>query len=162
MAEDDATPVVELSGKSSTTSGSRGSTLLRYAVVHRSNIATVIALHASTLSAVGHLIWTIDKPGGRSDASGEQIAVGEIRAVWTAEDWRGRGIAIGMYRKAEEVAANAGWPAKIDHNPQRTPAGDAWAAKVGGYLPPREPVQSTAQVSRFFSNVEVPDGERRS
>ncbi|MFI2664126.1 GNAT family N-acetyltransferase [Micromonospora carbonacea] len=133
MAEDDATPVVALSEKPSATSGSRGSTLLLYAVVHRLNIATVIALHASTLGTAGHLIWTIDKPHGRREAaSGEQIAVGEIRAVWTEESWRGRGIAKGMYRKAMEVAARAGWPTIIDHNPQRTPAGDAWAGTWEG------------------------------
>ncbi|WP_431976054.1 hypothetical protein [Micromonospora haikouensis] len=160
MAGDDATPVIALSAKPSNTCGSRGSTLVLYAVVHRLNIATVMALHASTLHTAGHLIWTIEKPHGRREAaSGEQIAVGEIKAVWTEKDWRGRGIAEGMYRKAMEVAARAGWPTIIDHNPQRTHAGDGWAAKVGGYMPPRKPVESTALTLAAFSNVEAPDGE---
>ncbi|WP_433233924.1 hypothetical protein ACQP2H_31640 (plasmid) [Micromonospora sp. CA-248260] len=160
MADDDATPVVALSAKPSSTRGSKRSTVVLYTVVHRLDIATVIALHAFTLCTAGHLTWTINKPDGRRDAdSGEQIAVGEIRTVWTAEDWRGRGIAEGMYRQAMEVAARAGWPMIIDHNPQRTPDGDAWAAKVGGYRPPLEPVRSTAQTEVAFSILEAPGGE---
>ncbi|MFJ8691056.1 GNAT family N-acetyltransferase [Micromonospora wenchangensis] len=161
MAGDDTTPVGALSAEPSTTSGRKGITMVRYTVAHRSNTATVIALCASTLSIAGQLIWTIDKLHGRlDDVSGEQIAVGEIKRVWTEEKWRGRGIARGMYRTAMEVAARAGWPATIDHNQQRTSDGEAWATGVGGYKPPLVPPQSYAQTLVAFSAPEEPnDGE---
>lgn len=106
-----------------------------HVVLFRAGQAVIVALAADTLAWVGHLAWTIDRPGGRLGGEQAGLKVGEVKRVDTRSGFGGRGIARQMYHAAQRVAAGRGWPAEIDHNPDRTAQGDAWAAKVGGWRP---------------------------
>jgi GNAT superfamily N-acetyltransferase len=105
-------------------------------VLHRDGRAVAVALAADRLVWIGHLAWTIKRPGGRLGGDQAGRIVGEVQRVDTREDFRGKGVAARMYRKARQVAARQGWPTEIDHNPSRTALGDRWAEKVGGWRPP--------------------------
>lgn len=106
-----------------------------HVVLVRAGQAVIVALAADTLAWVGHVAWTIDRPGGRLGGEQAGLTVGEVKRVDTRSGFEGRGIARRMYHAAQQVAAGRGWPAEIDHNPDRTAQGDAWAAKVGGWRP---------------------------
>jgi GNAT superfamily N-acetyltransferase len=105
-------------------------------VLHRDSRAVAVALAADRLVWIGHLAWTINRPGGRLGGDQAGRIVGEVQRVDTREGFRGQGVAARMYRTARQVAARQGWPAEIDHNPSRTALGDCWAEKVGGWRPP--------------------------
>jgi GNAT superfamily N-acetyltransferase len=106
-----------------------------HVVFRREASAAVVALADDTLAWIGHLAWTITRPGGRLDGPQAGLKVGEVQRVDTRDGFRGRGVAERMYRRAQRVAAEQGWPAEIDHNPGRTAFGEPWAAKVGGWRP---------------------------
>jgi hypothetical protein len=103
---------------------------------YRAGRATIAAFAADSLDWVGQLVWTISRPGGRSGGEQAGHAVGEVQRVDTRDGYGRRGIATRMYFAALQVALAQGWPAEIDHSPNRTYRGDAWAAKVGGWRPP--------------------------
>lgn len=59
---------------------------------------------------------------------------GGVRTITqVSSEYPRTGIATGLYKQAE----NMGY--KIRHSDMRTDAGDAWAHKVGGDIPPRHP-----------------------
>jgi hypothetical protein len=64
---------------------------------------------------------------------------GKINDLWIPEEHRGKGLATAMFRFAqkEHILGNAD-TAPV-HSADRTDAGDAWARKVGGKLPKRNP-----------------------
>jgi GNAT superfamily N-acetyltransferase len=95
-----------------------------------------VALAADSLAWRGHLSWTIERSGGRLGGEQAGLTVGEVRRVDTREDFQGQGVATRMYHLAQRFAAGHGWPAEIDHNPDRTVQGDRWAIKAGGWRPP--------------------------
>ncbi|MFY1684788.1 hypothetical protein ACN265_25025 [Micromonospora sp. WMMD730] len=104
-------------------------------VFHREGSAVVVALAADTLAWIGHLAWTIIRPGGRLDGLEAGLMVGEVKRVDTRKEFRKRGVADRMYRRVREVAAGQGWPVEVDHHPDRTVSGDLWAMKVSGWRP---------------------------
>ncbi|MFG1723110.1 hypothetical protein ACGFII_31260 [Micromonospora chalcea] len=106
-----------------------------HVVFHREGSAVVVALAADTLAWIGHLAWTIIRPGGRLDGLEAGLTVGEIKRVDTRKEFRKSGVADRMYRRVREVAAGQGWPVEVDHNPDRTASGDRWAMKVSGWRP---------------------------
>ncbi|MEU4476153.1 hypothetical protein [Micromonospora sp. NPDC023888] len=106
-----------------------------HVVFHREGSAVVVALAANTLAWIGHLAWTITRPGGRLDGLEAGLTVGEVKRVDTREEFRERGVADRMYRRVREAAAGHGWPVEVDHNPDRTASGDRWAMKVSGWRP---------------------------
>ena len=61
---------------------------------------------------------------------------GAIMNVTVHHEHQGKGIATAMYHLAQRLSSQYGVPAP-EHNTDRTDAGDAWAKKVGGDLPPR-------------------------
>lgn len=104
-------------------------------VLHWEGRAVIVAFAAHDLAWLGHLSWTINRPGGRLGGEEAGRAVGEIQRVDTRERFGRRGIARRMYQQAQQVASAQGWPAEIDHNPSRTADGDRWAERVGGWRP---------------------------
>ena len=74
---------------------------------------------------VGDMLWNAERIGG----------------LGVQEEHRRKGIATGLWNKAKEVAKQNKDIPKPRHSPERTDAGDAWARKVGGKLPPRVPVE---------------------
>ncbi|WP_434740773.1 hypothetical protein [Micromonospora sp. SH-82] len=106
-----------------------------HVVFHREGSAVVVALAADTLAWIGHLAWTINRPGGRLDGPDAGLTVGEVKRVDRRKGCGERGVADRMYRRARKVAAGHGWPVEVDHSPDRTESGDHWAMKVGGWRP---------------------------
>ncbi|WP_433357867.1 hypothetical protein ACQPYV_12515 [Micromonospora saelicesensis] len=106
-----------------------------HVVFHREGSAVVVALATNTLAWIGHLAWTITRPGGRLDGLEAGLTVGEVKRVDTRKEFRKRGVADRMYGRVREVAAGQGWPVEVDHNPDRTAPGDRWAMKVNGWRP---------------------------
>lgn len=127
-------PAIDLSDRPSTEIAAAGAEV--YLAFHRAGRATIAAFATDSLVWVGHLVWTISRPGGRLGGEQAGRSVGEVQRVDTRDGYRKQGIATGMYHAALQAAASQGWPTEIDHNPSRTPRGDAWAGKVGGWLPP--------------------------
>lgn len=85
----------------------------------------VVTATSSEGDEAGKLYW--DKESGR------------IRHIGTAIGHRGNGVATGMYRYAQSLAAASGGSIPSpEHSEERTEAGDAWARSVGGYLPENE------------------------
>ncbi|SCF21861.1 hypothetical protein GA0070558_15610 [Micromonospora haikouensis] len=123
-------PIVDLVDGSSTAAEEEV-----HVVFHREGSAVVVAFKANTLAWIGHLAWTIIRPGGRLDGLEAGLTVGEVKRVDTREGFRKSGVADRMYRRAREAAAGQGWPVEVDHNPDRTVSGDRWAMKVGGWRP---------------------------
>lgn len=154
--EDQRAPVAELVGAPIATHNSRGNDKIYLSVVHRGNTATIIAFDAETLGPVGHMIWTINKPGGRScNGATSGIPVGEIVSIWVQELRRGKGIGTCMYREARQVARARGWPAEIDHNRERTNEGERWAQQApSGYIPARQAVNSEDTVARLLEGLQ--------
>ena len=72
---------------------------------------------------VGHLYWHPE--------------TGEIKDVLVMGDHEGKGIASHMYNIAKQTASQDSSVPEPIHSADRTDAGDAWARKVGGALPPR-------------------------
>ena len=150
--EDQRVPVAELVGDPVATHNSRGDDQVFFAVVHRGNTATIIALDSQTLGPLGHLIWTINKPDGRAeDGAMPGTSVGEIVSIWVRERRRGKGIGTSMYREACRVAQANGWPTEIDHNPERSNEGERWARQaLGGHIPARVAVNSEDSIARLL------------
>lgn len=82
------------------------------------------AIHPESKQEIAHMEWSGDEWSGR------------IWDIEVSKEHRRQGIATAMYEKAEKLANASGrritYP---EHSESRTPAGDAWAKKVGGYLP---------------------------
>jgi GNAT superfamily N-acetyltransferase len=124
-----------------------------HVVPHQAGQAVIVALAADSLVWKGHLSWTIERPGGRLGGEQAGLTVGEVRRIDTREQFRGKGVATRMYRLAQRFAREKGWPAEIDHNPDRTIHGERWAIKVGGWRPPLtggHPMPSPGDLFRLF------------
>lgn len=160
-AEPEQIPVAKLTGAPATTQNSRGSHQILLTVVHRGNTAAIIAVDVETLGPIGHMIWTINKPGGR-DAEGPAAGtrVGEIRSICVRKDRRGKGIATTMYREALKTSRELGWPAEIDHNRERTDEGERWAKQApGGYIPTRTPMNSEDAIARLLNGLQSAEAD---
>jgi GNAT superfamily N-acetyltransferase len=72
-------------------------------------------------SDVGHLYW--------------HPQTGEIKDLLVQPDHQGQGLATKMFQVAQQTAATNNLPAP-KHSSTRTRAGDSWAKKVGGAIPP--------------------------
>jgi hypothetical protein len=150
--------VTELGEASITTRNSRGSSKVFLTVVHRENTATIIALDVETLGPAGHMIWTINKAGGRAaEAPDAGIPVGEIISIWVSNIRRSKGIANTMYLQAVKAAQARGWPEEIDHNRERTDEGERWAQQApGGYIPARKRMNSEDSLERLLNGLQPP------
>lgn len=85
---------------------------------------SIHAVDKETGQGVGHMQWSGDEWNGR------------IWDVAVHEEHRRRGLGTAMYQKAKNIAENSnGRIVPPTHSDTRTPAGDAWAEKVGGDLP---------------------------
>lgn len=118
-------------------------------VLHRAGRAVIIAF-STGLVRVGHLAWTINRPGGRVDGDRAGLTVGEVQRVDTRDGHGRQGIATRLYAAAIRVAADLNWPAEIDHNQDRTPEGDTWSKKVGGHRPPLTNGRPVAEKERLM------------
>ena len=83
-------------------------------------VHSITARH-SDHGQVGHFYW--------------HPKTGEIKDVLVNGEHEGRGIATQMYKVAQQTSKSEGLPAP-KHSSKRTKAGDAWAKRVGGHLPP--------------------------
>jgi GNAT superfamily N-acetyltransferase len=84
----------------------------------------ITALDKETGHGVGHLQWAGNENSGR------------IWDITVREDHQRKGLATAMYEKADRLAQSSGRRIySPEHSETRTPAGDAWAKKVGGSLP---------------------------
>jgi hypothetical protein len=54
---------------------------------------------------------------------------GEVKDVIVADEHQRKGVATGMWNYAKQQGLNP------EHSDSRTPAGDAWAASTGDYVP---------------------------
>jgi hypothetical protein len=64
---------------------------------------------------------------------------GKIEDLWLPEEHRGKGLATAMFRFAQKEHMLGNADTAPTHSADRTDAGDAWAKKVGGKLPKRNP-----------------------
>jgi hypothetical protein len=83
-------------------------------------VHSVVARHPDK-GQVGHLYWHPDS--------------GEIKDVLVQGEHEGKGLGTQMYKVAQSASKSEGLPTP-EHSPVRTKAGDAWAKKVGGKVPP--------------------------
>jgi len=83
-------------------------------------VHSVVARHPEE-GDVGHFYW--------------HPKTGEIKDILVQGNHGGKGLATQMYRIAQGTSRSEGLP-HPEHSPDRTEAGDAWARKVGGALPP--------------------------
>ena len=84
----------------------------------------------------GYITW---RPHYReTDTDDDAPRYQRVAEVSVHPDYRNRGLATELYRRA---AGMIGGP--LDHSRERTPDGEAFARRVGGYLPPRDAVRWT-------------------
>ena len=63
---------------------------------------------------------------------------GYLANITVSEDFQRKGIATKMWKLGNRLSVEHGVSAPR-HTPYRSESGDAWARKVGGELPPRDP-----------------------
>jgi ribosomal protein S18 acetylase RimI-like enzyme len=61
---------------------------------------------------------------------------GKITELYVGKDFRRQGVATGMMEHARRIAKENPNVPEPQHNQFRSRAGDAWARKVGGDVPP--------------------------
>ena len=90
----------------------------------RHSIHVIDTKSSSGREGVGHMQWAGNDWNGR---------------IWDLEvdaDHQRRGLGTAMYQKAKRLAESSnGLIVPPAHSDTRTPAGDAWAQRVGGDLP---------------------------
>ena len=86
-----------------------------------------------------HKVTALDSSGQEAGSLYWDKESGRIRNINTNMAHRGKGVATGMYRFAQKLAAASGGSIPSpEHSEERTEAGDAWARSVGGHLPENE------------------------
>ena len=84
----------------------------------------IVAIDKESGQGVGHMQWSGNEWDGR------------IWDVTVHSEHQRRGLGTAMYQKAKSIAESSrGLVTPPTHSDTRTPAGDAWAQKVGGNLP---------------------------
>ena len=93
----------------------------------------------SDMADFNHQITALDKKTGKDVGYFQWADKGNSGRIWDIaihEEHQRKGIATAMYDKADKLAEVS--DRRIyspEHSETRTPAGDAWAKKVGGSLP---------------------------
>lgn len=91
-----------------------------------------------------HMYLLSEKQSGKILSNMALDEKGKVQAVETHPKYRRQGLATKLWGIAQENTAQ-GAPAPV-HSPTRTRAGEAWAKKVGGDVPPRGRLLSARQM----------------
>lgn len=103
--------------------------------ITRSGLHQVTARHGGRV--IGGLQWYPDSDKERG------IRRGEIATVAVLPEHQGHGIATGMLHHAWGLSDTDPSIPRAEHSSSRSPAGTAWAEKIGGRMPKNAEPQST-------------------